>query len=99
LGFDLLPSNWSESSSFLVRRVIFAEDSRCVYPQSTEEEGARISRQVIFSRPVSVDTVTEFEPFGRRMGERFHQANADSTQSGEDRYCELFEEAPIAYLF
>jgi phosphate transport system protein len=27
LGFDLLPLNWSQSSSFLVRRVIFAEDS------------------------------------------------------------------------
>jgi non-heme chloroperoxidase len=27
LGFDLLPSNWSQSSSFPVRRVIFAEDN------------------------------------------------------------------------
>jgi formate hydrogenlyase transcriptional activator len=33
------------------------------------------------------------------MDEQFHQANAGSTQGSEDRYRDLFEEAPIAYLF
>jgi formate hydrogenlyase transcriptional activator len=51
------------------------------------------------SRPVAVDKVTELEPLGRRMDERIHQANAGSTQGSADRYRDLFEEAPIAYLF
>jgi formate hydrogenlyase transcriptional activator len=51
------------------------------------------------SRPAGVERVTEFEPLGRRMDERLHQANPGSTQGSEDRYRDLFEEAPIAYLF
>ena len=51
------------------------------------------------SRPVAVDKVTELEPLGRRIDERLRQANAGSTQGSEDRYRDLFEEAPIAYLF
>ncbi len=45
-----------------------------------------------------VHKVTE-RLFGRRMDEQLHQANAESTEIGEDRYRDLFEEAPIAYLF
>ena len=51
------------------------------------------------SRPLAVDKVAELEPLGRRMDVRLHQANPGSTQGSEDRYRDLFEEAPIAYLF
>ena len=51
------------------------------------------------SRPVAVDKVTELEPLERRVDERLRQANAGSTQGSADRYRDLFEEAPIAYLF
>src|ERR1700730_16806497 len=57
------------------------------------------SQEPANSRSVGVHKVTERELFGRTMHEPLHQAKAESTEIGEDRYRDLFEEAPIAYLF
>jgi PAS domain S-box-containing protein len=55
--------------------------------------------ELAHSRAIAADKVTELELFGRRIDEHLHQVNAELVQSREDRYRDLFEEVPIAYLF
>jgi PAS domain S-box-containing protein len=62
------------------------------------DSGYLQSHEPANSRPAGVERVTELEPLGRRMDDRLHQANAGSTQGSEDRYRDLFDEAPIAYV-
>jgi len=47
---------------------------------------------------LGLNRVTEGELFQREMHEKLHQATAELAQS-EERFRDLFDEAPIAYLF
>src|SRR4029077_11968682 len=49
------------------------------------------------ARPLESDRIADFEWAGRRTSEQLREANEELAQS-EERFRDLFEEAPIAYV-